>query len=459
MARSSAVSTLVKSMLAGGALASAYMAYKNYKDIKDEKKSHKGDIEVPLSRREFLSVVRNGASAKEEPKAEKVEKVEQSKPSTPVEKMDVGRMTPAELAAIKRKLLRKAAEVRNRPGLPTKVKTLDSNGVVYSHPTSTMARVSRDASGRFAPSLASDFGATTLQGISKKAQVFDTAGNIIAASIGVPAGILLAQRLVGKMIVNRRKADLVESKRKYVEELSKEVNDSRKGEFKYASHASQKLRKSAGAIKDVLVGAGGFGIALPALVAGISGILTYRVMENRRIKNEKESDKDLTNFPEEKHVKYKFAEERPYSPFNWVDDDIVNPAARLAHRLGRKVDDVKVKALDLLPGGMSGKLMTNAYLKGDGNGNRYLMNKILSRKETASDLYDYLAKTQEGQESLQEFVGKKLGNKWYTGPAKRLANTQIGRQMVMGQILEKTLPKVNGSTDLAMACLAAGGKV
>ena len=87
------------------------------------------------------------------------------------------------------------------------------------------------------------------------------------------------------------------------------------------------------------------------------------------------------------------------------------------------------------------------------------MNKILSRKETSSDLYDYLARTEEGQERLQEFVGKQLGRKWYTGPAKWLANTSLGRQMVMGKILEKTLPKVNGSTDLAMTCLTAGGKV
>jgi hypothetical protein len=83
--------------------------------------------------------------------------------------------------------------------------------------------------------------------------------------------------------------------------------------------------------------------------------------------------------------------------------------------------------------------------------------KILSSRGTAQSIYKYL--NGEGRRRVPELVEGVLGDTWYTGPAKLLARTPIGRGIVVDKVMDRVLPRINGSTDVARLYLQAGGTV
>lgn len=109
---------------------------------------------------------------------------------------------------------------------------------------------------------------------------------------------------------------------------------------------------------------------------------------------------------------------------------------------------------------VKGRMIVNGYLSGK-KGRKgplsRLQKQILSTPGSNQSLYQYL--TGPGRDKIPEIVGHHLGDHWYTGPAKLLSRLPIARDMVVEKVLENTLPKVNGSTELARQFLAAGGNL
>jgi len=64
-----------------------------------------------------------------------------------------------------------------------------------------------------------------------------------------------------------------------------------------------------------------------------------------------------------------------------------------------------------------------------------------------------------GRQKIPNIVEKHLGNHWYTGIIKNLADTKIGNNLFMHQFIDKTLPKIDGDNSLARQFLNAGGGV
>lgn len=121
----------------------------------------------------------------------------------------------------------------------------------------------------------------------------------------------------------------------------------------------------------------------------------------------------------------------------------------------------------LIPGDLKGKLVINGFLKDtprrkEGLKGRFtptlFQKKILSTPGTNQSIYTYL-NSEEGAKRIPEIVERKLGKKWYTGPAKLLSRTPFGRNIVIDKIMDQMLPKINGDTSLARTFLAAGGMV
>lgn len=122
----------------------------------------------------------------------------------------------------------------------------------------------------------------------------------------------------------------------------------------------------------------------------------------------------------------------------------------------------------LLPDSLRGRLIVNEYVRrlktgkpGDISGkieNLSAFNRaILRQNGNVSAMYKYLSG--DGKKLIPEIVEGSLGNYWYTGLAKRLANTEIGNSVFMGKFLDKTLPTINGDNSLAQQFLAAGGNI
>lgn len=109
------------------------------------------------------------------------------------------------------------------------------------------------------------------------------------------------------------------------------------------------------------------------------------------------------------------------------------------------------------PEDLKGRLLVNAYLNGDGAGSSYFRDKILSIPGTRGSILKYLSGA--GSSKLPELVGKHLGAKWYTGPAKLLSRAPIVKGIVLDKISDKIMPELHGSKEIAKYFNAYGGMV
>lgn len=121
------------------------------------------------------------------------------------------------------------------------------------------------------------------------------------------------------------------------------------------------------------------------------------------------------------------------------------------------------KVTSMFPGAenLRGKFLINGYLASNPSQKGWVRSRTIKNIQatpgTSYAILKYLSG--EGKKDVPKIVEKFLGDKWYTGPAKLLARTPFGRDYVISKILERTLPKIQGSTDLARQYLAAGGRV
>jgi hypothetical protein len=123
----------------------------------------------------------------------------------------------------------------------------------------------------------------------------------------------------------------------------------------------------------------------------------------------------------------------------------------------------------IIPDDFKGRLVINGYLDSAAYRKRhglkpakdfsptYFESQILRTPGSLQSIYRYL--NGAGAKHIPKIVEYHLGDNWYTGPAKLLARTPIGRNFVIDKIMDKTLPKINGDNSLAKQFLYAGGKV
>jgi hypothetical protein len=116
-----------------------------------------------------------------------------------------------------------------------------------------------------------------------------------------------------------------------------------------------------------------------------------------------------------------------------------------------------------VPDPLKGSVLVNGYLIGKGTGRsspgleKEILREIRETPGWNRALYDYL--NGSGGDKIPEILDYELANKWYKGPAKLLAKTKFGQRLVIDKIMDKTLPKIKGSTDVARMYLDAGGNV
>ena len=259
-------------LLAGGAVSAAYSMSSDKKKKKTDTEFGENEIVVPLSRKNFMNAVRKDAPAESTPKE--------------TAKSDVSAMSPYDLAALKRSLISKRAaaskikDVNGPVSETTPIRNVKGVGSTFTRDKS---------SGRFAPA-------------TKKAGVFEDAGATMKENAGLVGGFatgLVAMKMVSDRIkINKMRRQVEDSRRKYVDMLSKEVNDD---DTPYYS----KRAEDRGATGTAL---GYFGLTGGA-AAVVGGAIMYRIMENRRIKAEKAKDEDSSKYPKDKSVMFRFPKE------------------------------------------------------------------------------------------------------------------------------------------------------
>lgn len=333
-------------LLAGGSASALYIMNKLKKENEEDAEFRKDEINVPLSRRNFLSAVRpetlSGSARK--PAA---------KPGTPSleQQADAGSMSPRDLSSLKKELLRK-----NASGRCSEVKSVDgsaSSEFPVRNITGAGSTFRRDKKGRF----------SSEEKLGKKAGISEDASAVMADNIGMlggaTAGVVLTKLIADKIMINKRKRQVAESRRRYVDALAKEVNDidlpyynktasSNRGVSAAIRLVMNKIaEKRAEArlvngtrtgvfdeIKDDIKGLNavqeamnldnekaasdndrglvGSALGLARLaglgMAGAAGLVMYRIMENRRKAEEAAKDKDLQKYPSEKSIRFSFPE-------------------------------------------------------------------------------------------------------------------------------------------------------
>jgi hypothetical protein len=106
---------------------------------------------------------------------------------------------------------------------------------------------------------------------------------------------VLTKVISDRIQINKKKRAVEESRRRYADALSREANDE---DLPYYS----KTASDRSFVGSTLGTIGLAGIA----ATGIAGLVMYRIMENRRIAEEKAKDKDLAKYPTDKSIRFRF---------------------------------------------------------------------------------------------------------------------------------------------------------
>ena len=280
-------------LIGGGAVSALYSMNSRKDNSKSDQEFARNEIVVPLSKRNFLKAVRS--KDKSAPKEDVQDLV-------PAE--DVGSMSPKDLAALKKALLRKSAE-ECQSGKVKKVVTTTSATVPVRRVPGAGSTYPRDKKGRFVAENEHTYKKTAGVGsflrnvIPGVDSTLSDAGEVIMDNAGMIGGLttgLVAMKLVSdRIMINKKKRQVEEARKRYVDALDREVNDE---DLPY-------YRKSAddhGIVGSALGYLGLAGIA----ASTTAGIVMYRIMENRRKENERAKDKDLNKYPAEKTIRFRF---------------------------------------------------------------------------------------------------------------------------------------------------------
>lgn len=274
-------------LIGGGALSSLYALKRNEEDMATNNDMPE-DIVVPLSRKNYLKAVRGTESKKPEDEGK-----------NEVEITDA--MTPADIAALKRSLLKKRAESKSDSGEKEKPESVKKEegpetDTVSIRKTDGDELQPRDADGRFACKEPKDENLSKEAGVTS--DIKGTIGDYVGAAGGFLAGMAAVKALSDRIMVNRKKRQVENARRTYANMLVNEVNDND------LPYYGTKAASDRGTIGTTLGLAGLAGLA----TSTIAGMITYKIIENRRKAAEKEADKDMSRYPIEKSIKFRFAD-------------------------------------------------------------------------------------------------------------------------------------------------------
>lgn len=291
-------------LVSGGALSALYANNRRKSDEAEEAAYQDGvgknQITVPLSRKHYLKAV--GLKKDEVPKKKPTEAVTQG-------------LQPMDIAALKRAILKARAEKTaaccKTPKKATcgaapkkatcckaeapqsiKAKTTSVSTLSGFRGKSKIAQL-RNPKGRF----------STEEGLGKAAGIFDkidynTRGVIrdgLGFAGGTVAGLAVVKAVSDRIAINRKRIQVEKARRRYANMISKEVGDE---DLPFYTKTAQ----DRGVIPSVLGLAGLTG----AGAATLSGLLMYKIIENRRKASERAADKDNQKFPERKSIKFTF---------------------------------------------------------------------------------------------------------------------------------------------------------
>lgn len=272
-------------LLGGSAISALYSLNSHKKEQKLDSEFTENEINVPLSRRNFLKAVRASRFTKN-----KEPKVEEVAPVLAVSDSDVSSMSPKDLASLKKSLLRKRASCDKN----IKVKNIES-------PTSSESKLRNitGAGSTFRRDKKNGRFVSPDDDMSKKAGVLNDAAGTFkdsAGSIGgLIAGLAITKMVSDKILINKKRKQVDKARKKYVDALTNEVNDV---DFPYYN----KTASDRGTIGSALGLLGLAGVA----TGTAAGVVMYRIMENRRKEMEKEKDKDLAKYPVDKSIHFRF---------------------------------------------------------------------------------------------------------------------------------------------------------
>lgn len=269
-------------LLGGGTVSMLYAMNNAKKEQSDDPEFRQDEIAVPLSRKNFLKAVRpdtlRGSSGK---------KTGKSAPG--IAEQDVAALSPKDMAALKREILKKKGEC-GRCDKVSGVEHPSSGETTVRNVAGAGSTFLRDSKGRFL----SD------SGTHKSAGVLDDAKGTIVDNIGLlgglTSGLVLAKVISDRVQINKKKRMVEESRKRYVDALAREANDV---DLPYYTSKSAEDRSLAGST---------LGLAALTGIAttGLAGLVMYRIMENRRIAEEKAKDKDLAKYPTDKTIRFRF---------------------------------------------------------------------------------------------------------------------------------------------------------
>lgn len=283
-------------LVSGGALSALYANNRRKSEEAEEAAYQDGvgknQITVPLSRKHYLKAV--GLKKDEAPKKKPTEAVTQG-------------LQPMDIAALKRAILKARAEKTaaccKTPKKATcckaeapqsiKEKTTSVSTLSGFRGKSKTAQL-RNPKGRF----------STEEGLGKAAGIFDkidynTRGVIrdgLGFAGGTVAGLAVVKAVSDRIAINRKRSQVEKAKRRYANMISKEVGD------EDLPFYVSKTAQDRGVLPSVLGLAGLTG----AGAATLSGLLMYKIIENRRKASERAADKDNQKFPEHKSIKFTF---------------------------------------------------------------------------------------------------------------------------------------------------------
>lgn len=274
----------IMGLLGGGAMSALYAMHSAQKEKPGDPEFKQDEIVVPLSRRNFLKAVRP-----ERLNGTRPAKKKEDKAIPEISDQDVATMSPKDMAALKRELLRKKGECKGHCGKISKVESPSSGEATVRNVAGAGSTFLRDSKGRFLPD----------SGTHKSAGVLDDARGTVVDNLGllggITSGLVLTKVISDRIQINKKKRAVEESRKRYADALSREANDE---DLPYYS----KTASDRSFVGSTLGTIGLAGIA----ATGIAGLVMYRIMENRRIAEEKAKDKDLAKYPTDKSVRFRF---------------------------------------------------------------------------------------------------------------------------------------------------------
>ncbi len=457
--KKSFIKSTIMGILGGGSAAAIYALNKAREDEKEDKEYREGvgknHIIVPLSKKRFMTAVRSKNKSKDNSEYSSnndAEKVDKSEP------IDVSMMSPRDIALLKKTILNKRGSCKSVAPTEIKEKTspVSMTSGIRKNSKKSDALI-RDKKGRFA----------SAESLGKQAGVIDDANGIAADFAGFVGGATLGslslKMLVDKILVNRKKRQVAYAKRTYANMINKEVND--EDEPYYTSRT-----KSAADHRSFLGEALGLAGVAGVATTGLTAMVVYKVLENRRKEAERKADEDVSKYPIDKSIQFKFAEKntgkKSFFKLN-AHDSLCHARAELKKQAMTSKEHIAFGVYDnILPDSLKGDLAVKGYLhrlffqnplKKHNNDIGEFGRKVLKSPGTVSSMYKYLSGN--GKKYIPDIVEKELGDHFYTEIFKTLSKTPIGRQIVLSRFLDRTLPSVVGDNNIAREFIAAGGQI